>query len=116
MREKFWEHFKTVTYHRHLVRQGCFKVGLYRQGLLHDLSKYSPTEFLVGAKYYQGNRSPNNAEREATGTLAVLAMAAARCLAAAAPAHRYLSTKAGTSTILNTGLIIHWTEMNCSAV
>ena len=67
MREKFWEHFKTVTYHRHLVRQGCFKVGLYRQGLLHDLSKYSPTEFLVGAKYYQGNRSPNNAEREATG-------------------------------------------------
>ena len=45
----------------------CFKVGLYRQGLLHDLSKYSPTEFLVGAKYYQGTRSPNNAEREETG-------------------------------------------------
>ena len=45
----------------------CFKVGLYRQGLLHDLSKYSPTEFLVGCRYYQGNRSPNNAEREATG-------------------------------------------------
>ena len=31
----------------------CFRIGLYRQGLLHDLSKYSPTEFLVGAKYYQ---------------------------------------------------------------
>ena len=45
----------------------CFKVGLYRQGLLHDLSKYSPTEFLVGCRYYQGNRSPNNAEREAPG-------------------------------------------------
>lgn len=45
----------------------CFKVGLYKQGLLHDLSKYSPTEFLVGCKYYQGTRSPNNAEREATG-------------------------------------------------
>lgn len=45
----------------------CFRIGLYKQGLLHDLSKYSPTEFLVGAKYYQGNRSPNNAEREATG-------------------------------------------------
>lgn len=26
-----------------------------------------PTEFLVGCKYLQGNRSPNNAEREATG-------------------------------------------------
>ena len=41
----------------------CFKVGLYKQGLLHDLSKYSPVEFLVGCKYYQGNMSPNNAER-----------------------------------------------------
>ncbi len=37
------------------------------QGLFHDLSKYSPTEFIVGAKYYQGNRSPNEAEREAYG-------------------------------------------------
>jgi hypothetical protein len=41
----------------------CFKVGLYQQGLLHDLSKYSPTEFIVGIKHYQGTESPNNAER-----------------------------------------------------
>lgn len=45
----------------------CFRVGLYRQGLLHDLSKYSFTEFRVGCRYYQGTRSPNNAEREARG-------------------------------------------------
>ncbi len=45
----------------------CFRARLYRQGLMHDLSKYSPTEFLVGARYYQGTRSPNNAEREETG-------------------------------------------------
>jgi len=64
---KAWEHFKTITYHKFLVAQGCFKVGLYKQGILHDLSKYSPTEFLVGMKYYQGNRSPNNAEREDKG-------------------------------------------------
>ncbi len=64
---KAWKHFKTITYHKYLVMQGCFKVGLYKQGLLHDLSKYTPTEFLVGARYYQGNRSPNNAEREAIG-------------------------------------------------
>ena len=50
-----------------LVMKGCFAVGLIRQGLLHDLSKYSPTEFLVGCKYYQGTMSPNNAEREARG-------------------------------------------------
>ncbi|MDD3369506.1 MAG: DUF5662 family protein [Lachnospiraceae bacterium] len=60
-------HFITITQHRRLVRQGCFKVGLYWRGMTHDLSKYSPTEFLVGVKYYQGNRSPNNAEREDKG-------------------------------------------------
>ena len=64
---KIKEHFQTITYHRKLVREGCFKVGLYWQGLTHDLSKFSPTEFLVGAKYYQGDRSPNNAEKEAKG-------------------------------------------------
>lgn len=62
-----WRHFKTITYHKLLVMKYCFRIGLYRQGLLHDLSKYSPTEFCVGARYYQGTRSPNNAEREATG-------------------------------------------------
>ena len=64
---KAWEHFKTITYHKRVVMEGCFIVGLYRQGILHDLSKYSPAEFLVGAKYFQGNRSPNNAEREDIG-------------------------------------------------
>lgn len=64
---KPWQHFKTITHHRFLVLQGCFRVGLYWQGLTHDLSKYSPAEFWVGAKYYQGNRSPNAAERSAIG-------------------------------------------------
>lgn len=64
---KAWQHFKTITYHRFLVMKGCFQVGLYYQGLTHDLSKYSPSEFIVGAIYYQGNRSPNNAEREKRG-------------------------------------------------
>lgn len=64
---KAWSHFKTITYHKYLVAGGCFRVGLYRQGLLHDMSKYGFTEFLVGARYYQGNRSPNDAEREEKG-------------------------------------------------
>lgn len=64
---KIWKHFKTITYHKYLVAKGCFRVGLYRQGLTHDLSKYSPAEFRVGVKYYQGDRSPNNAEREDIG-------------------------------------------------
>lgn len=60
-------HFKTITKHRNLVCRYCFRLGLYRQGLTHDLSKYSPTEFWRGAKYYQGTRSPNDAERKDIG-------------------------------------------------
>ncbi len=61
------KHFKTITNHRHLVMKMCFELGMYRQGLLHDLSKYSPTEFIPGALYYQGTESPNNAERRKKG-------------------------------------------------
>ena len=53
---KAWQHFKTITTHKMWVMRYCFKIGLYWQGLTHDLSKYSPTEFLVGMKYYQGDR------------------------------------------------------------
>lgn len=60
-------HFRTVTHHRHLVCQGCFQVGLYWQGLTHDLSKFSLTEFWPGVRYFQGSRSPNAAEREDKG-------------------------------------------------
>lgn len=62
-----WQHFKTITKHRHMVMRLCFRIGLYRQGLAHDLSKYSWTEFSKGCVYFQGNRSPNNYEREMTG-------------------------------------------------
>ena len=62
-----WKHFCTITKHRWAVRKGCFAVGLYWQGLTHDLSKYSPTEFLRGIQYYQGTRSPNSREREIIG-------------------------------------------------
>lgn len=64
---KWLGHLSTVNHHRWLVMKYCFKAGLYKQGLLHDLSKYSPSEFWMGVKYYQGDRSPNNAEREDKG-------------------------------------------------
>ena len=40
-----WRHFRTITEHKILVMKNCFRVGLYRQGLFHDMSKYSPEEF-----------------------------------------------------------------------
>ena len=39
-------HFETITRHKLLVMKYCFACGLYEQGLAHDLSKYSPTEFI----------------------------------------------------------------------
>lgn len=64
---KLFGHLKTVTTHRRLVRRLCFKCGLIRQGLTHDLSKLSAAEFWRGVKYYQGNRSPQTRERELFG-------------------------------------------------
>lgn len=63
----FWGHLRTITRHRHMVIRHCWKAGIFWQGLRHDLSKYSPTEFFQGVHYYQGNRSPNEAEREDLG-------------------------------------------------
>ena len=62
-----FRHLHTVNKHRFLVMIHCFRAGLIRQGLCHDLSKYSPTEFLAGARYFQGIRSPNDGEREKNG-------------------------------------------------
>ena len=65
---KFFGHLATITRHRHEVMKNCFKCGLYRRGLLHDLTKYSPVEFWRGVKYYQdGHRSPNARENELFG-------------------------------------------------
>ena len=64
---KLLKHLKTIHHHKMMVMKYCFTIGLYRQGLLHDLSKYSWTELRIGMKYYQGDRSPNNAEREIWG-------------------------------------------------
>ena len=61
------KHFITITKHRHKVIANCARAGILWQGLRHDLSKYSPTEFIPGAKFYQGTRSPNERERELYG-------------------------------------------------
>lgn len=62
-----WGHLKTITKHKIAVTKLCFRCGLYKQGLLHDLSKYSWVEFSAGTRYYQGNRSPIDREKEVKG-------------------------------------------------
>ena len=57
-----WHHLGTVSRHKWLVFEACARCGIPWRGLVHDTSKFSPDEFLVGINYYQ-TRSPNAAER-----------------------------------------------------
>ena len=66
-RPKWMRHLHTINHHKWLVMKHCFALGLYRQGLWHDLSKYSPAEFIPGVKYYTGKSSPHNGERADLG-------------------------------------------------
>ena len=64
--KKLFKHLKTVRTHRKYVRKTCFKMGLFWQGLTHDLSKYSLTELKI-CKYYTGKGSPHQVAREELG-------------------------------------------------
>ena len=64
---KLFRHLSTITRHRHAVIRHGFRAGIGWQALFHDLSKYTPTELIPGVRYYQGQRSPNERERELFG-------------------------------------------------
>ena len=60
-------HFQKIMHHKKLVMENAVRCGIPLQGIVHDLSKFSPTEFLPGMLYFQGTRSPNERERELFG-------------------------------------------------
>lgn len=60
-------HLKKIMVHRSWVRHYCLQAGLYWQGLTHDLSKYSTTEFWESVRYYQGVSSPIDACKKDKG-------------------------------------------------
>ena len=64
MLKKIWLHFKLITKHRWIVFKLCVKAGIPFRGLIHDLSKYGPSEFWESAKYYVGYKSPIQVARE----------------------------------------------------
>lgn len=61
------KHFKKIVTHKYWVAHYCFQCGLYSQGILHDMSKFSPTEFFESVKYYRGISSPNDAAKKING-------------------------------------------------
>ena len=64
---KEFKHLKVITKHKFYVMIECFKRGLYWQGLVHDLSKYSLEEFVQSANYFQGTGTPINKVKSELG-------------------------------------------------
>lgn len=62
-----FKHFKKICIHKYWVFYYCCKAGIPLQGLVHDLSKFSTTEFWESVKYYQGTSSPIDACKKANG-------------------------------------------------
>ena len=65
--KNIFKHFYLINKHRWYVFKFCCKAGIPWRGLIHDLSKYSPTEFFESVKYYTGNRSPIDVCKELNG-------------------------------------------------
>lgn len=56
-----------ILKHKFWVGAYCFKAGLYWQAIAHDLSKFSPTEFISSAEYFVKGQSPITIEKAEKG-------------------------------------------------
>ena len=65
--KNFFKHLKTVLKHKWWVFHYCHMFGITWRGIVHDISKFSPTEFFESVKYYSGTRSPIDACKEDKG-------------------------------------------------
>lgn len=67
MYKRLWKHLRTIQIHRKWVRHYCFLAGIPWRGLVHDLSKYSPTEFFESARFWTGTTSPITEAKKMNG-------------------------------------------------
>lgn len=58
---------RRILVHKFWVAYYCFQVGLYWQGIVHDLSKFSWTEFSRSIKYWDDKISSLANERNING-------------------------------------------------
>jgi hypothetical protein len=65
--KRLFGHVRIIARHRKYVRRACFAMGIPLRGIKHDLSKYSPKEFWLGVRYFDGKKSPIINERAARG-------------------------------------------------
>ena len=62
-----FRHFGKILTHKWWVFYYCCKAGIPGRGLMHDMSKFSPTEFWESVRYYQGTSSPIDACKKDKG-------------------------------------------------
>lgn len=55
----YLKYLKYLIRHRWFVMLACFREGLYWQGLIHDWSKFLPSEFIPYAWYFYGEKLPS---------------------------------------------------------
>ena len=67
MIKNIFKHFRTIIVHKYYVFVFACKAGIPFRGLIHDMSKFSLTEFVESVKFYQGDKSPITAAKKANG-------------------------------------------------
>jgi len=64
----YFKYLKYLLKHKFYVGKECFKIGLFYRGLIHDLSKFTLSEFIPYAKHFHGPKSyKDSAKRDKTG-------------------------------------------------
>ena len=72
---KFFKHLWVVLKHKHNVTKYAAKLGIFWTGLVHDLTKFTPTEFGLSVKYFHGKKSPTIVERNDNDNFSYLCVA-----------------------------------------
>lgn len=64
---KYLKYLIYLLKHKWYVSVECFKVGLYWRGLVHDISKFRPSEFIPYARYFYSKGNDIKKGRNSTG-------------------------------------------------
>jgi len=61
---KYLKYLSYLLRHKYYVTIECFKIGLYWQGIVHDLSKLRPSEFFPYVNFFYSNEKEENDSRQ----------------------------------------------------
>ena len=64
---KYLQYLWYVIRHKWFVMLECFKLGIYWQGIIHDVSKLLPSEFLPYMEHFYGSKIGISKGRDETG-------------------------------------------------